>query len=189
MGTRWAGAAGRYQASCEQGYCALIGGQATSKLEGQIFTLLNYVLGHGELDMQTSVEGKQLRIDMVFTLNPDEILAIEYDSAYWHRGQEKRDKRKTQLIEAKWWNCKCFVVRIRERPLTPLRSCDVQIPARADAGTCAQLVLLHLAHLPGYPYDFGGKLEDFLRASPRLLTPSEIRCLECSHHAQSCLSW
>lgn len=189
MKTRWAGSAGRYQASCGEGHCALTGDRASSKIEGQIFTLLNYVLGNGELDMQTYVGSKRLRIDMIFTLKVGHVLAVEYDGAYWHRGHEDRDRRKTELIEARWPDRKCLVVRVREHPLTPLGLCDVQVPFRADTGTCAQLILLHLAHLSEYSYDFGAKLEVFLRASPHTIKSSEINCWECSHHAQNCLSW
>jgi len=39
--TQWFGANCCYQAACEQGHCALTGNRATSKHEGQIFTLLD----------------------------------------------------------------------------------------------------------------------------------------------------
>jgi hypothetical protein len=179
MHTQWSGAAGRYQARCEQGHCALTGGQATSKLQGQIFTLLDYVLGPGKPDVRTWAGRLPLRIDMVFTLPSGEVLALEYDGAYWHRDQEERDSRKTHMIEGKWWDRACIVMRIREDPLAPLGPADIQVPARAGATTCARLILLHLIHMHMLPYDLFERAESFLRASPHLLALSDIRCPQC----------
>jgi hypothetical protein len=50
-----AGASGRYQAACERGHCALTGGEATSKHEGQIFALLGYVIGPGQHDLRVRI--------------------------------------------------------------------------------------------------------------------------------------
>jgi hypothetical protein len=93
---------GRYQANCERGLCALTGSQATSKLQGEIFTLLDYVLGSGKCDVQTWAGARQLRIDMVFALRDGWMLAVEYDGAYWHRGKEERDWHKARMIESRW---------------------------------------------------------------------------------------
>jgi len=139
MRTRWAGASGWYQAACEQGYCALAGGQAASKHEGQIFTLISYVLGAGQQNLQLEAYGRAVRLDMAFDLPSGEPIAVEYDGAYWHLGHEERDLDKTfRVSRSGYW-----VIRIREDPLQPFTPDDVQVPARASAATCAQLALLH----------------------------------------------
>jgi very-short-patch-repair endonuclease len=51
---------------------------------------------------------------MGFPLPGGRILAVEYDGAYWHRAQEERDLRKTDMIQ---WSGQYCVVRIREDPL------------------------------------------------------------------------
>jgi hypothetical protein len=79
MHTRWAGATGRYQGKCEQGHCALTGGQATSKHPGEILTLLKYVIGQGHGDMSVPVGRRQFRLDMVFNLPDSRVLVAEYD--------------------------------------------------------------------------------------------------------------
>jgi hypothetical protein len=48
----------------------------------------------------------------------------------------------------------------------PLEGQDVQVPARADAITCARLVLLHLLHAsPGFSFDHHMEVITFLRGS------------------------
>src|SRR5271166_5808549 len=109
MYTRWASATGRYQGKCEQGHCALTGGQATSKHEGEILTLLKYVIGHGR--RREGLQGRQqFRLDMAFDLPSGLVLVVEYDGAYWHGGRsqeerqrnEERDYCKAREAEAAW---------------------------------------------------------------------------------------
>jgi hypothetical protein len=110
MYTRWAGATGRYQGKCEQGHCALTGDQATSKHEGEILTLLKYVIGHGRGDVKVPGGRRQFRLDMVFDLPSGLVLVAEYDGAYWHGGRnqeerernEERDYYKAREVEAAW---------------------------------------------------------------------------------------
>lgn len=180
MRRRGPGTTGQYQASCEHGYCALSGHQATSKLEGQIFTLLDYVFGPGKHDWRSQVCGRWVQLDMVFTLPDDRALVVEYDGARWHRGKEERDGGKTRMIEEGWKGRKCVVVRIREDPLMPLELPDVWVPARANAVTCVQVVLLHLVHV--MPADFGfsdGRVIGLLRAGRQPLARRKIGCGEC----------
>jgi hypothetical protein len=184
MRRRGSGTTGQYQASCEQGHCALTGRRATSKLEGQIFTLLDYVLGPGKYDWRSQVCGQRLQIDMVFTLPDDRTLVVEYDGAHWHSGKEERDWRKARLMEEGWKGGKCVVMRIRENPLMRLEFPDVWVPARANAVTCVQLVLLHLVHV--MPADFDvpdGRVTGLLRAGRQPLARSKIECGECRHIA------
>jgi hypothetical protein len=93
MYTRWAGATGRYQGKCEQGHCALTGDQATSKHEGEIRTLLKYVIGHGRGDVKVPSGRRQFRLDMVFDLPSGLVLVAEYDGAYWHGGRNQEERR------------------------------------------------------------------------------------------------
>lgn len=190
MNTRWVGATGRYQGKCEHGHCALTGGQATSKHQGEIFTLLKYVIGHGQGDVSVFSGRRQLRIDMAFNLPNGHVLAAEYDGAYWHGGHtpeerqrnEDRDFYKARAVEDAWRDRGCVVVRIREDPLEPLYHHDVQVPTRSDPGTCAKAVLIHLMHVL-HPDFLGGLGEDrvigFLRSAARPLNFGDLRCGDC----------
>jgi hypothetical protein len=185
------GVTGRYQAKCGHGLCALTGDQATSKLQGELFTLLDYVIGGGDQDVRVGMGGRALRIDMVFSLPRGLKLAVEYDGAYWHHGQDERDFRKARAIEDYYWPC--MSMRVREYPLEPTRhedfvSPDVQVPARADARTCARLVLFHLTHL--MPAEFGNRWSEagdrvasFLRSASRPLERGSVLCETCWHVA------
>lgn len=182
MRTRWSGATGRYQAKCEQGHCALTGDQATSKLQGQIFTLLDYVIGSGHHDVRGFAGRRLVRLDMEFRLPSGQLLVVEYDSAYWHCNKEERDFLEARAIERAWRGGRCFVVRIREYPLMPLVPYDVQVPAGSDAARCAQLALLHLLHeLPDIFEDRNGegKTFSFLRSGQRALRRSDVMCSTC----------
>jgi hypothetical protein len=186
MATRWAGASGRYQAICEQGHCALTGGEATSKHEGQIFALLSYVIGPGQHDVRVRIGSRVIRIDMTFPLPSGRILALEYDGAYWHEGQEERDLRKTGMIQQ---SGQYLVIRIREYPLQPLTPLDVHVPPRADAAECVRLTLLHLTHQLGADVgqDAPRRVGDFLHASARPLKSGSIACKICRRIAQDCI--
>ncbi|MGD0247209.1 MAG: hypothetical protein ABSB59_43755 [Streptosporangiaceae bacterium] len=190
MYTRWAGATGRYQGKCEQGHCALTGDQATSKHEGEIRTLLKYVIGHGRGDVKVSSGRRQFRLDMVFDLPSGLVLVAEYDGAHWHGGcnqeerrhNEERDYYKAREVEAAWGDRGCAVVRIREDPLEPLHHHDIQVPARSDPATCAKAVLLHLVHVlyPDFPGSGGEeRVVCFLRSSASPLASGDLRCAGC----------
>jgi hypothetical protein len=187
MWTKWSGATGRYRASCGDGHCALTGGQATSKLQGQIFTLLDYVIGPGHYDKR-SFAYRPIRPDMVFHAPNGRALVVEYDGAYWHRGQEAKDFDKALMVEHAWANQGCVVIRIREDPLVPLRPVDMQVPRSGNAVTCTRLLLLHLLHV--MPGDFGdsygdGKVENFLRCSSQPLARGDVRCETCECVAET----
>jgi hypothetical protein len=190
MYTRWTGATGRYQGKCEQGHCAQTGGQVASKHQGEILTLLKYVIGNGRGDVSVFSGRRQFRVDMAFSLPNGRVLAAEYDGAYWHGGNtpeerqrnEDRDFHKARAIEDAWRDKGCVVVRIREDPLEPLYPHDIQVPARSDPGTCAKAALIHLVHV--LHSDILGSLgEDrvfgFLQSAARPLTFGDLRCDEC----------
>lgn len=155
-----------------------MGGAATSKHEGQIFALLSYAIGPGQHDRRVPIGTRIVRLDMTFPLRDGRTLAVEYDGAYWHHGQEERDRRKTHMIT---WSGQYCVVRIREDPLQPLTPLDVQVPSRADAGVCAQLTLLHLVHELWTGIDDGDhrRIRDFLNASAQRMALPDIRCKTC----------
>jgi hypothetical protein len=62
------GVTGRYQLRCGHGLCALTGDQASSKLQGSLFALLDYVVGGGRQDVSVVLGGQAVRLDMVFDL-------------------------------------------------------------------------------------------------------------------------
>jgi hypothetical protein len=134
---------GRHVAACDNGRCALTGNEASSKLEGHCFVLLNAVLGGGLQDVQ--LNRGRFRADMVFPLPDKAALVIEFDGAFWHTAAEDRDERKNYAAY-EHWNGQCIVIRVREAPLTPIDGHDVVVPAGASAVTVATTVLLHLTH-------------------------------------------
>jgi hypothetical protein len=180
------GVTGRYQLRCGHGLCALTGDQASSKLQGSLFALLDYVVGGGRQDVSVVLGGQAVRLDMVFDLAGGCKLVVEYDGAYWHRGHEERDFLKGRRVMS-CYAPRCIMVRVREHPLEATHdgdyvSPDVQVPARADAGTCAQPVLLHLIHV--MPSDFTDReTEDrvlaFLRSAARPLGRGSVLCESC----------
>lgn len=170
--------------------CALTGDKATSKIQGEIFTLLDYVIGPGHRDRRAFTL-RSVRLDMVFTIPSGRALVVEYDGACWHRDQEERDFHKARDVEEAWRHRGCIVVRIREDPLTPLYPLDVQVPPRSDALTCARLVLLHLLHEMPDEMDerYGeGEVGSFLRSSRRPLPREDVRCEICKYVASERLS-
>jgi hypothetical protein len=179
--SRFAGANGRYTPSCEKGVCALTGNRATSKLESEIFTLLDYVLGPGKQDVQACLLGRACRIDILFPSLGARALIVEYDGAHWHKGKEEWDWRKSQAMQDGWHpHDHNVVVRIREQPLTPLGQLDVTVPARANALLCTRMTLLHLLHTELDVFgDRYPRVQEFLRVSSQPLARDEVRCNGC----------
>jgi hypothetical protein len=177
------GTIGRYQAACADGFCIMSGVGGTSKMEGDIFTILNYVLGPGQQRVTLWVAGERMDVDMILgdgSRSP--LIIVEYDSAYFHKDKEDRDRRKAEIL-SRWWDpAHSVVLRIREDPLPRLRRPDVCVPARADAATCARLVLLHLQHLA--PFDYGAGYEPMMRSYSALLAGlplerEQVPCRDC----------
>jgi hypothetical protein len=148
--------------------------QGTSEIESDLFAQLRYVLGCGE--QHDAVNGMRSRaVDMVFWLEFDQALVVEYDGAYWHRGRERGDRWKAESVSLNGW----LVIRVREEPLRPLRPEDVWVPKAADAAMCARLVILHAAHLlGGYQRS---RMEHFLMAAAVPLTQEQVPCRACWH--------
>jgi hypothetical protein len=181
------GANGRYTATCEEGICILTGNVATSKLEGKIFTLLDYVLGDGVQGYKGTSRGRSRSVDMLFPLDATKALIVEYDGAYWHRLHPESDAEKTDaMIEGIDQFVGNLVIRIREHPLPQLGPHDIYVPPRPDALLCVRATLLHLLHT-GYPAL--GKQESrvlaYLRTSASPLAIDDLACPECRAIAQN----
>ena len=57
---------------------------------------------------------------------PDEAVIVEFDGAYWHRGSEPRDARKTKKLEGVGWR----VVRVKDHGLQRIGPNDVGVAFR-----------------------------------------------------------
>ena len=68
-------------------------------------------------------EGKVLNVDIKI---PDEKLAVEFDGARWHHGQEDRDARKSKNLRNSGWQ----VISVRDRGLGPIAPSDVRVDTR-----------------------------------------------------------
>src|SRR2546430_6078373 len=178
------GTVGRYQAACADGFCIMSGIRGTSKIESDIFTILNYVLSPGQQQVTLSGSGERADVDMIFgdgSRSP--LVIVEYDSAYFHKDKQQRDLRKAENLTHWFRPAPCVVMRIRENPLDLLRRPDVRVPTRADAATCARLILLHLQHLA--PFEHGDWYEvmtrsySFLLAGARPLEREQVACGGC----------
>lgn len=165
--------------------CALTGNRATSKLEADIFTLLDYVLGPGIQDFQVQLGNRRRRIDMLFPLTDTGALIVEYDGAHWHLSREEADWEKSRAMSAGWDQYRNnIVVRIREHPLDPLEYLDVCVPRRPSPLICTRLTLFHLLHAGPRLFDERVKrIVDFLGTSPRPLARDEVNCDDCWNEA------
>jgi hypothetical protein len=174
---------GRYHTRCPAGACLNEATPGTSKIENELFTQLNFVLGQGEQGY--AVQGiHQLKSDMAFKLDFEHVLVVEYDGAYWHQGREKYDLQKAEHITGPWPGGYHHVIRVREDPLRPLRRADVWIPRGTDPHTCARLVLQHAAHaFFGYygAQHIRSRIEHFLIGTATPLQRRQVPCPDCWH--------
>src|SRR5690348_8567729 len=97
MGRNLGWPTGRYQAVCEDGHCALRGGKGRSKLEGQIFTLLDLALGPGISNAPVDTARGRFEVDMLFPFVGGGVV-VEYDGAYFHLDRIERDAYKSSAI-------------------------------------------------------------------------------------------
>ena len=176
---------GRYQAICGDGFCAASDNPGRSKIEGQIFTLLDFVLGGGRDDSDLRRWSAQLvKVDMLFQDPAKQpLLVVEYDGAYFHRDREERDYSKAMRINRM---LDVPVIRIREAPLQCLTPWDLVISPRAKAEECCRLLLLHLLHF--YDLRLTAKqysdMEHFLSIG-NPLAKERLLCRECRRLARS----
>ncbi|MEU8632562.1 hypothetical protein AB0C38_10365 [Amycolatopsis sp. NPDC048633] len=165
----WGGAGvGRYKTRCPPGVCQVDPVPGTSKLEAELFNQLNYVLGDGV--QHWNFFGR--KVDMMFNIDSHGLI-VEYDGAYWHRGRERSDREKAELLS----EYRLTVIRVREDPLRPLRHEDLWVPKGADAILCARLVLLHAMHL--LRWRMPQRAEGFLIAAAAPLDREQVPCRSC----------
>jgi hypothetical protein len=69
-------------------------------------------------------------------------LVVEYDGAFFHRGRDEHDARKSAALRRAGWT----VVRLREEPLQPTHAHDLPVPERPPAAADGLLARL-LPHL------------------------------------------
>lgn len=94
------------------------------------------------LDVSTE-DGKIQAGDKVLSVDikcPSQHLALEFDGAYWHKDQAKRDSWKSRFLREHGWR----VVRVREAPLEPLGPDDLVVPWNSPPKPLAIAVLQHL---------------------------------------------
>jgi len=75
----------------------------------------------------------------------NEMLVFEYDGSFWHQDREDRDRRKTEDLTNSGWT----VLRIRERPLSPLQSHDVVVTDYEPVPEVVGKILQTVAQLRG----------------------------------------
>lgn len=175
---------GRYQAGRAVCGCANEAVPGTSKIEGDLFGFLNFVIGNGR--QGHAIDGlRSLTVDMAFECDPEGVLVVEYDGAYWHTGREATDWAKVDRIRSLGRH---HVIRVREDPLPRLFPEDVCVPKGTDAATCARLVLIHLLHDGILGRELFTRIEQFLLAAAHPLEAEGIHCEICSKIAGE-LSW
>ncbi len=176
MRGHWSGSArGRYFRgdSCP----ACVGDQPrSSRLETQIFDLLNFVLGGGEQDLKLPSDGR-MHLDMRFRTAGGDTIGLEYDGAYWHAGNEAADQRKAHRVVAD--GIADLVVRIREDPLAALSPYDVVIRHKESAPTVVIATLLHLVHMAVVDAQTAHRISAILVASSTAPSIESITCDEC----------
>lgn len=156
-----------------------------SKLEADIFNLLDLALGPGVNDATVPSAVGGARLDMLFP-HDGAALVVEYDGAFFHQDRADTDRRKAHVLRQGQsnlgWNV--HVLRIRERPLRRLHPHDVVVPARPTAQQCARVTMLHLLHtvrrMPyaDWAYELEARVFSFVQAS-RPLDPQTIDCRAC----------
>jgi hypothetical protein len=140
--------------------------------------LLSFVLGGGRHDVPFP-EDRRMEVDMVFELTPDFRLAVEYDGAYWHAGNEWADIRKSHRLVESGFAQK--VVRLREEPLELIDYDDVAFAKGSLPAEIVQLTLLHLSHMlwRQMPGELAWNIEAILRSSATRLREEQPVCPEC----------
>ncbi len=148
----------------------------SSRLESDIFSVLQLVLGPGEQGVPVPAD-QRIWLDMLFRGGNGIPIGIEYDGAYWHAGREVADLRKSDLLMST--GTAAIVVRIRESPLTPLTPEDVEVQARASAPEIAIAVLLHLIHLRVIDGEVRTRVAALLAAAAVKVGRQHIYCRQC----------
>ena len=175
-GQAWAGSPrGRYVRGDKCAAC--LGDEPRlSRLETEIFTLMNYVLDDGERDLPLPNDGR-MHLDMRFRQERGPMIGVEYDGAYWHAFKEEADERKTRRVVSE--GIADVVVRIREQPLTVLSPEDVVVPRNESPSTIAVVTLLHLVHIRVIDSHTARRVAAMLSASTTALPEEKVFCDDC----------
>jgi len=169
---------GRFRGSCLCGGGRQVAPR-TSAIETTIFNVLDFMLGGGEQDVMAPHD-RRVYLDMRFTSSQGYRLGVEYDGAYWHRGREESDNRKSErLIDH---HVVHDVMRIREAPLHRLGRLDLRVPRGVTGKEAAPLVLLHLVHsvAPHFGWEAQERIEGVLRMPARPINDDRVHCRECA---------
>lgn len=179
MSTSTLGASrGRFRSGC---LCGRSGGfpkARTSGLETTVFNVLDFVLGCGTQDVVVPFDGRT-NLDMLFSAHTGFRLGVEYDGAYWHRGHEARDYRKSErLVHSRFVH---EMLRIREHPLEKLGELDLQVPRGAQGQEVAAHVLLHLSHTVAveFGHEARERIDFHLSRPARRFDAGRMRCRHC----------
>src|SRR5699024_5256932 len=102
------------------GSCPVCSERGKSRVELEHDRAAQGRFGHAACGKRVSTgQGQSKRgwhVDIVVQLSREELLLIEYDGAYWHRGKQEIDLRKTESLLGEGHR----VVRLREHPLESL---------------------------------------------------------------------
>ncbi|MGE7439512.1 zinc-ribbon domain-containing protein [Kitasatospora sp. NPDC001175] len=136
-----------------------------SRQETDLFAELQHVLSGGEQQHLLRTATGRWRLDMLFPVDGDRQVVIEFDGSYWHRDSFDRDLRKALEIESlrpDW-----TVVRVREEPLELTRAGDMAVPLLADPFTATSLVLDHLMTLLPWPASVRARARSYTSGGQR----------------------
>lgn len=148
----------------------------SSKLESDVFTLIEFVLGTGERGVAVPTD-RRMVLDMRFRGRGGLPIGIEYDGAYWHAAKEDADLRKTHRLLSS--GTAAVVVRIREAPLHPLSYEDVRVATGAPPAVIAIATLLHLIHIEAVDTGVEARVAAALSATGVSLHQHRIYCRKC----------
>lgn len=136
-----------------------------SRQETELFAELQVVLTGGEQQYPLQTPEGRYRLDMMFPVDQDQAVIVEFDGSYWHRDAEVRDRLKAEAVEQHrpGWT----VVRVREEPLRRIRQPDVVVPHVADPFSAASVVLQHLMLLASWPDGTRQRVRSYLKGGQR----------------------
>ena len=77
------------------------------------------------------------RVQSVDIFIDDLSLAIEYDGAYWHKGSEEKDRRKSKALK----DSKIKLIRLRQSPLKKVSRNDIIVDNPFNAKRTVDLIL------------------------------------------------
>lgn len=131
--------------------CARCAGR-TSRLEVRLYCELGAIFP--KVAWASRVGGMQVDL-----LLPKQKIGLEIDGSYWHRGKAKRDREKTNRLEAAGLK----MIRLREKPLRRFRPTDVVFPTTKISKATIDEVLDSIRKLVPKEKLPGRRIEWYLR--------------------------